>query len=600
MDSLQTKTEKLLKYGKIKLSEKGIESAATDIRGVLDDIGNIDGQLILQEKNIAITDNRTAEIIADNGYNGLSKVKVNVNVQPTLQEKGIIITDNSTTEITADSNYDGLAKVNVEVNVQPILQEKSVAIRENGTTEIIVDNDYDGLARVNIETNVQPTLQEKNITVTENGITEVIADQGYDGLSKINIEANIQDIRLLNTIKGMNSYHIDIPEYHFELTEDMWDENSTEIYQDKYAFNYNLTKVTIPNNIKKIGRAAFYDCRNMTSIIIPSDITILVTYVLAYCRNLQIVDFRRVKQVPTVQTNSFLYVPNTCKFIIPDSLYDSWTVATNWADLYAKGYQFIKESNYPTEGLAYTLNSDSTSYNCSGIGTVTDTNITFAKTYNDLPVTTIKHDAFRDNYNITKIVIPNSITTLGEHSFYNCFNLKTVKFAKDIQLSLIDKFAFLGSGITSIEIPDSGVEIKGAAFSDCTQLTNIILPDSVSIVETGIFANCISLNNIQLPNTMTNIPAYTFKGCSGLTNITIPSQVTTIGSNAFRNCNSLIKIDCTNVTSVPILEDQYALSSISSTCKIVVPDALYDEWIATTNWITYASKIVKASEYTEA
>lgn len=598
MDSLQTKTEKLLKYGKIKLSEKGVESAATDIRGVLDDIGNIDGQLILQEKNIAITDNRTTEITADNGYNGLSKVKVNVNVQPTLQEKGVIITDNSTTEITADSNYDGLTKVNVEVNVQPILQEKSVAIRENGTTEVIVDNDYDGLARVNIETSVQPTLQEKNITVTENGITEVIADQGYDGLSKVNIEANIQDIRLLNIIKAMNSYKMsDRP---FELTEDMWDENSTEIYQNKYAFNYNITKVTIPNNIKSIGRAAFYDCRNMTSIIIPSDITILVTYVLAYCRNLQIVDFRRVKQVPTVQTNSFLYVPYTCKFIIPDELYDSWKVATNWADLYAKGYPFIKESDYPTEGLAYILNSDSTSYNCSGIGTATDTNITFAKTYNNLPVTTIKHDAFRDNYNITKIVIPNSITTLGDHSFYGCLNLATAKFANDIQLSTIDKFAFAYSGITSIEIPNSGVEIKGAAFSDCTQLTNIVLPDSVSIVETGIFANCTSLSNIQLPNTMTNIPAYTFKGCSGLTNITIPSQVTTIGSNAFRNCNSLVKIDCTNVTSVPILEDQYVFNGISSTCKIVVPDALYDEWVTVTNWVMYTSQIVKASEYTEA
>lgn len=344
MDSLQTKTEKLLKYGKIKLSEKGVESAATDIRGVLDDIGNINGQLILQEKNIAIVDNTITEITADNGYNGLSKVKVNVNVQPTLQEKGVIITDNSTTEITADNNYDGLAKVNIEVNVQPILQEKSVAIRENGTTEVIVDNDYDGLARVNIETSVQPTLQEKNITVTGNGITEVVADQGYDGLLKVNVEANIQDVRLLNIIKGMNSYKMsDRP---FELTEDMWDENSAEIYQDKYAFNYNITKVTIPNNIKSIGRAAFYDCRNMTSIIIPSDITRMDTYVLAYCRNLQIVDFRRAKQVPTVQTNSFLYVPYTCKFIIPDELYDSWKVATNWASLYANGYPFIKASEY--------------------------------------------------------------------------------------------------------------------------------------------------------------------------------------------------------------------------------------------------------------
>lgn len=38
---------------------------------------------------------------------------------------------------------------------------------------------------------------------------------------------------------------------------------------------------------------------------------------------------------------------------------------------------------------------------------------------------------------------------------------------------------------------------------------------------------------------------------------------------------------------------------MSSDCKIVVPDALYDTWIAATNWSssTIVSHIVKASEY---
>ena len=49
--------------------------------------------------------------------------------------------------------------------------------------------------------------------------------------------------------------------------------------------------------------------------------------------------------------------------------------------------------------------------------------------------------------------------------------------------------------------------------------------------------------------------------------------------------------------SVPTLSSTNAFKNIPSDCKIVVPDALYDTWIAATNWSTYASYIVKASEF---
>ena len=49
--------------------------------------------------------------------------------------------------------------------------------------------------------------------------------------------------------------------------------------------------------------------------------------------------------------------------------------------------------------------------------------------------------------------------------------------------------------------------------------------------------------------------------------------------------------------SVPTLSGTGAFNFTPSDCKIVVPDSLYDSWIAATNWSTYASKIVKASEF---
>jgi hypothetical protein len=77
----------------------------------------------------------------------------------------------------------------------------------------------------------------------------------------------------------------------------------------------------------------------------------------------------------------------------------------------------------------------------------------------------------------------------------------------------------------------------------------------------------------------------------------IPSSVTSIDGYAFYNCYSVAYYDFHNHTSVPTLSNNNAFYGIASDCKIVVPDALYDEWIAATNWSSLASKIVKASEF---
>ena len=55
--------------------------------------------------------------------------------------------------------------------------------------------------------------------------------------------------------------------------------------------------------------------------------------------------------------------------------------------------------------------------------------------------------------------------------------------------------------------------------------------------------------------------------------------------------------DFSIAATVPTLASTSAFGGIPSDCKIVVPDALYSDWIAATNWVNYASYIVKASDY---
>ena len=66
-------------------------------------------------------------------------------------------------------------------------------------------------------------------------------------------------------------------------------------------------------------------------------------------------------------------------------------------------------------------------------------------------------------------MIPNSVTSIGYHSFYGCSNL------------------------TSVTIPDSVTSIGDDAFYNCKSLTSVTIPDSVTSIGSYAFAYCDSL-----------------------------------------------------------------------------------------------------------
>ena len=75
----------------------------------------------------------------------------------------------------------------------------------------------------------------------------------------------------------------------------------------------------------------------------------------------------------------------------------------------------------------------------------------------------------------------------------------------------------------------------------------------------------------------------------------MPSSITDIYGNAFTYCDALVYSFSAHST-IPTLHSDDCFSDINLVAKIIVPDALYDEWIAATNWSTYADYIYKASE----
>lgn len=153
-------------------------------------------------------------------------------------------------------------------------------------------------------------------------------------------------------------------------------------------------------------------------------------------------------------------------------------------------------------------------------------------------VTEIGHHAFWEMPNLTSIVIPDSVVTIGRCAFDWCIGLKTVKLGNGV--TTIDEGAFSGcDSLTSIEIPDSVMLIGHQAFSGCENLTSIVIPNSVTVIDNKAFFGCRSLATVEIGDGVTTIGERAFAGCESLTSIVIPDSVTVIGDDAFDDCDNL-------------------------------------------------------------
>ena len=179
-------------------------------------------------------------------------------------------------------------------------------------------------------------------------------------------------------------------------------------------------------------------------------------------------------------------------------------------------------------------------YYCSGLTSVTIPN----------SVTSIGNYAFQNCSGLTSVTIPNSVTSIGDGAFYNCSGLKKV-IVKDIAAWCGIKFDGSYSNplyyakhiysdenteITNLIIPNSVTSIGNRAFYDCSGLTSVTIPNSVTSIGQSAFSGCSGLTSVTIGNSVTSIGSSAFSYCSGLTSVTIPNSVTSIGEGTFQYC----------------------------------------------------------------
>ena len=151
-------------------------------------------------------------------------------------------------------------------------------------------------------------------------------------------------------------------------------------------------------------------------------------------------------------------------------------------------------------------------------------------------------DAFSGCRNLQEIILPSSITSIGNRAFSGCRNLQEIILPSSV--TSIGNGAFSScTNLKEIILPSSITSIGGGTFSGCTNLKEINIPSGVTRIGSKAIVRCTNLQKIILPSSVTNIGNYAFAGCANLQEIILPSSITSIGNGIFSNCSNLQRIN---------------------------------------------------------
>ena len=153
---------------------------------------------------------------------------------------------------------------------------------------------------------------------------------------------------------------------------------------------------------------------------------------------------------------------------------------------------------------------------------------------NGCTVDEIGKTAFRYEFDITKVTIPDTVKVLADEAFYCCYGLKEVKLTKGLQTVGEDVFKY--APIEKAEIPNDTLCIPELGVD------NVEYNGEYLRIRTGLFGHCDSLKEVNFMDySVVHIWEHAFDGCSSLDEITLPKGIRYIENDAFNNCPSLEK-----------------------------------------------------------
>ena len=337
----------------------------------------------------------------------------------------------------------------------------------------------------------------------------------------------------LKTIKSLAFMHTRVKNANLKDTQ------IDEIGNSAFAFNENLTAVSLPKMLIQIGDSAFRGCKSLNEINFPASIRSIGLYAFKDCA-LKTADLSETN-INGVLQGTFCQNRQLETVVFPDRL---GYIAK---EAFSKCSSLIK-INIPK--------------NVKIIG-----NFAFDSTrlvVLDLDNTNVGHigeSAFENCRSLTTVNLPEELRQIECSAFFGCGKLEYVKFPQN--LAVLGKKAFMNTIVKKANLRNSSIRIIGdSAFEADTNLTELSLPKTLVGIGNSAFKGCRALTDVEIPKNVQEIGKHAFEGCGlnvinlmgvniknideatfkanpNLTNVFWPENFCGIGKEAFSGCTAL-------------------------------------------------------------
>lgn len=315
-----------------------------------------------------------------------------------------------------------------------------------------------------------------------------------------------------------------------------------EIGTSAFRHNTEIKELEISSSVQTVGISAFEGCTSLISIHIPSSVRTVKSSAFSGCRLLAetIMD----DGIDTIDDYAFagclslksVTIPNSVNIIGESAFYNCTSL---------EKINFPKSLKYiggnALENTAWMKNQKG-EYVIAGDGILIKyTGTDKVKSISD-KIKTIGCYAFAENKKLTELILPPSVTKIGDSAFENCTALETVYMPETI--SKIGPRAFYNcTSLRSAPLPKELQKVSRECFAHCSALAKIEIPSGVTSVEKSAFEGCSALLSVGMTTGLKEIKETAFKDCTSIGRLVFPYTLKEISSNAFENCVSLTRVE---------------------------------------------------------